>query len=264
MLIHRWFMLYHPFPNPITVLFIALSTVVFTSSQTFAQDSPSLDSLPLASGIYSRGVQQIQVVHSDRNICIHGSFDSEVQAQALETIEQIRREATEAEIQLEARLQEDISNRRGQIQALMQDESQLNAAIESGELTSEQRQQIQIFKDNPQTLDAFFEAQANEANQQLRSRVEQQRIEAEERVMLAAGDLLIQGVSSLELEPNGNTYTINGTNLIVMPQENERLLFGQPNNLQEFHLSENVSSPDTLSLQQCLESRQSYSQLTKP
>jgi hypothetical protein len=264
MLIHRWFMPYHPFSNPITVVFIALSAVVFTSPQTFAQDSPGLDSLPLASGLYNRGVQQLQVVRSDRNICIHGFLNSDVQAQSLEAIERIRREAAEAEIQIQARLEEEISNQRGQIQSILQDESQINELIESGQFTSEQAQQLRRFRDDPQDLDAFLEHESNEAYQELQERIEQQRIEAEERIMLAAGNLVIQGVSTLELESNRNTYTINGTNLIILPQEDERLLFGEPNNLQEFTLSENVSSPDSLSLQQCLESQQPYSQLTKP
>jgi hypothetical protein len=264
MLIYRWFMLYYAFLNPITVLFIALSTVVFTSPQAFAQASPNRNSLPLTSGIYSNGLQNLQVVHSDRNMCIHGFLDSDVQAQALEAIETVRREASEAEIQLQTRLQQDFENRREQIQSLIQDESKLNAAVESGQITSEQRQQIQTFRENPQTLDAFLETQANEANQQLRARIEQERIEAESKIMLAASSPGIQGVASLRLEPTINTYTINGTNLVILPQENERLLFGEPDNLQEFNLSENVSLPDNPSLGQCLESQQPYGQLTKP
>ena len=74
------------FPIAITVI----STVAFTSPKVLAQTSSGIAPLSLTTGIYSRGVQHLQIVYSDGNTCIHGIFDSDVQTQALEAIEQIQ------------------------------------------------------------------------------------------------------------------------------------------------------------------------------
>ncbi|MEM6450785.1 MAG: HpsJ family protein [Cyanobacteria bacterium P01_D01_bin.105] len=105
-----------------------------------------------------------------------------VRIQSNEALEQVETEATEATSQLEERLNADLSQRRAQIAALLQDEEQLQTAIDNGSLDEAQLAQIQRFKENPAELDEFLNSQVGEAQNQLQTRIGEQRKDATERL----------------------------------------------------------------------------------
>ncbi|MGB7486217.1 MAG: HpsJ family protein, partial [Phormidesmis sp.] len=101
-----------------------------------------------------------------------------VRLQSRDALSQVETEAQQATSELETRLSADISQRRTQIDALLQDEAQLQAAIASGDLDEAQLAQIERFRNNPQELETFLTAQATEAQEQLQIRIGEQKNEA--------------------------------------------------------------------------------------
>lgn len=109
-----------------------------------------------------------------------------VRIQSKEALEQVEAEATQATSQLEERLNADLSQRRAQIAALLQDEEQLQAAIDNGSLDEAQLAQIQNFRDNPDELESFLNSQVGEAQNQLQTRIGEQQKDATERLRAEA------------------------------------------------------------------------------
>ena len=109
-----------------------------------------------------------------------------VRIQSKEALQQVENEATQANSQLEERLNADVTQRRAQIAALLQDEEQLQAAIESGNLDEAQLAQIENFRNNPEELEAFLDSQVGEAQNQLQTRIGEQKKDATERLRAEA------------------------------------------------------------------------------
>ena len=101
-----------------------------------------------------------------------------VRLQSRDALSQVETEAEQATSELETRLNADISQRRAQIDALLQDESQLQAARDSGSLDEAQLAQLERFRSNPQELDSFLTSQATEAQEQLQIRIGEQKNDA--------------------------------------------------------------------------------------
>lgn len=101
-----------------------------------------------------------------------------VRLQSRDALSQVETEAEQATSELETRLNADVSQRRAQIDALLQDEAQLQAARDSGSLDEAQLEQIERFRSNPQELDSFLTSQATEAQEQLQIRIGEQKNDA--------------------------------------------------------------------------------------
>ncbi|MGD1864089.1 MAG: HpsJ family protein [Phormidesmis sp.] len=101
-----------------------------------------------------------------------------VRLQSRDALSQVEADAEEAAVELEGRLNADLSQRKAQIDALLQNEDQLQAAIESGSLDEAQLAQIERFRSNPQELDSFLTSQVSEAEEQLKIRIGEQKQDA--------------------------------------------------------------------------------------
>jgi len=129
-----------------------------------------------------------------------------VRIQSREALEQVEAEATEATTQLEERLNADLSQRRAEIAALLQDEAQLQAAIDNGSLDEAQLAQIQNFRDNPDQLEEFLNSQVGEAQNQLQTRIGEQQRDATERLKSEALKATLRVTLSSLLLFIGYTY----------------------------------------------------------
>lgn len=129
-----------------------------------------------------------------------------VRLQSRDALTQVETEAEQATTQLEGRLNADLSQRRAQIDALLQDESQLQAAIDSGNLDEAQRAQIEQFRDNPQALNEFLSTQIGEAQSQLQTRIGEQKQDATKRLKSEALKATVRVTLSSLLLALGYTY----------------------------------------------------------
>ncbi|MEM9949509.1 MAG: HpsJ family protein [Cyanobacteria bacterium P01_D01_bin.36] len=101
-----------------------------------------------------------------------------VRLQSRDLLSQVETDAEQAAVELEGRLNADLSQRKAQIDALLQDEEQLQAAIESGSLDEAQLAQIERFRSNPQELESFLTSQVSEAEEQIKIRIGEQKQDA--------------------------------------------------------------------------------------
>ncbi len=129
-----------------------------------------------------------------------------VRIQSREALTQVDTEATQATSQLEERLSTDLSQRRAQITALLNNEDQLQAAIASGDLDEAQRAQIEQFRNDPAALDAFLESQVGEAQTQLQTRIGEQKQDAQKRLRSEALKATVRVTLSSLLLAIGYTY----------------------------------------------------------
>ncbi len=129
-----------------------------------------------------------------------------VRIQSREALAQVDKEATQATSELEARLQSDLSARRTQISALLENEEQLQAAIASGELDEAQRAQIEKFRSNPAELQKFLDSQVGEAQTQLQTKIGEQKKDAESELRSEALKATIRVTLSSLLLCIGYTY----------------------------------------------------------
>lgn len=95
-----------------------------------------------------------------------------------DAIGQISTQADQASTQLEARF----TQQRDQLGALLQNEEQLQLAIESGQIAPEQLGVLEEFQNDPAALDQFLEQQLGEARQQAQTQIGTRREEAEQQV----------------------------------------------------------------------------------
>jgi hypothetical protein len=95
--------------------------------------------------------------------------------QALEKIEQ---EATQAESQLGTRLNQEVGQQREQINQLLSNEDLLNQALQSGQVSQEQAQLLQQFKQDPQSLDQFIGQRVDQLKTQVETEIGVRREQA--------------------------------------------------------------------------------------
>ena len=129
-----------------------------------------------------------------------------VRIQSREALSQVDAEATQASSQLEERLNADLSQRRAQIAALLENEDQLQAAIANGDLDEAQLAQIEQFRNDPEALNTFLNSQVGEAQNQLQTRIGEQRQDAESRLRSEALKATIRVTLSSLLLAIGYTY----------------------------------------------------------
>jgi len=105
-----------------------------------------------------------------------------VRIQSRDALTQVQAEADQATTDLETRLNNDLSQRRAQIDSLLQNEEQLQAAIDSGNIDEAQAAQIERFRTNPQELDSFLTSQISEVQTQLQTRIGEEKEDATRRL----------------------------------------------------------------------------------
>ncbi|NEQ45294.1 MAG: hypothetical protein F6K00_17735 [Leptolyngbya sp. SIOISBB] len=225
---------------------------------TISVAKASAQAPPLDPGIYSSGYQYLEIAQTGDRICVRGFFDSEAIAETYEdSIAQIRQEANEAIERLESRLAEELIDRRVQLAVLIEDEALLSSAIQDGSIPPDMVDLL----DEPAALEQLLTDRAEAAQQQIREFIEQRRIEAEQQLdefYEAANIIYFQGVASAQLESQSpDTYTIDGTDLRLLPQVNERILFGQNEDLRPYAVGD-VALPVDPVLASCLESQNPF------
>lgn len=129
-----------------------------------------------------------------------------VRIQSREALTAVEAQAQQATSELEGRLNADLSQRRAQINALLEDDSQLQAAIDSGNLDEAQRAQIERFRDDPEALNAFLNSQVGQAQTQLQTRIGEEKRNETERVKLGALKTTVRVTLSSLLLAIGYTY----------------------------------------------------------
>ena len=129
-----------------------------------------------------------------------------VRIQSRDALAQVEAEAEQATSELETRLNNDLSQRRAQIDSLLQNEDQLQAAIASGSLDDAQVAQIERFRSNPQELDSFLTSQISEAQTQLQTRIGEQKADATKRLKSEATKATLRITLSSLLLAIGYTF----------------------------------------------------------
>lgn len=97
-------------------------------------------------------------------------------------IEQVQEQATLAEGQLQGRLGQEVQQQRSQINALLQNEQQLDQAIASGQIPQEQAEQLRQFRDDPAGLDQFINERTETLQQQLQTEIGTRREQATQQI----------------------------------------------------------------------------------
>ncbi len=129
-----------------------------------------------------------------------------VRIQSRDALTQVEAEADQATSELETRLNSDLSQRRAQIDSLLQNEDQLQAAIASGSLDDAQVAQIERFRSNPQELESFLTSQISEAQTQLQTRIGEQKADATKRLRSEATKASVRITLSSLLLAIGYTF----------------------------------------------------------
>ncbi|MEM6867826.1 MAG: HpsJ family protein [Cyanobacteria bacterium P01_F01_bin.3] len=129
-----------------------------------------------------------------------------VRIQSRDALSQVETDAEQATAELESRLNADLSQRKAQIDALLQDEDQLQAAIDSGSLDEAQLAQIERFRSNPQELDSFLTSQVTEAEEQLKIRIGEQKQDATQQLRAEALKATVRVTLSSLLLAIGYTF----------------------------------------------------------
>jgi hypothetical protein len=96
-----------------------------------------------------------------------------------ESLQKIEQEATQAESQLGTRLNQEVGQQRDQINQLLSNEDLLNQALQSGQVSQEQAQLLQQFKQDPQALDKFVQERVNQLKTQLETEIGVRREQAQ-------------------------------------------------------------------------------------
>lgn len=95
-----------------------------------------------------------------------------------EAIERIKQDASQAEAQLNNRLQTEVGQQRQQIEQLIANPEQIDRAREAGQITLDQATQLQQFRQNPKALDQFIEKRVGEVKGKLQTEIGQRREDA--------------------------------------------------------------------------------------
>lgn len=119
-----------------------------------------------------------------------------VRATREQALEQISNQANQAAAQLEERF----SQQRSELGALLRDESQLQQAIESGQVPQDDIPMLQQLQGNPEGVNQFLEQQLGPAKEEVEGEIRTRRQIAEDRVNLEAWKSGIRiAISSLML-----------------------------------------------------------------
>ena len=178
----------------------------------------------------------MQLAQTSDRLCVAAFFDGEGQAAALgDALEQVRQEAEAANAELEQVLQQQIGERRQQVLLLLADEELLNSAISTEQISPEQAEQLERFRNDLGALDDFLEEQVAEARQIARADIEQRRIaiesEINETASQAANFQTFQGITSIAPTSLPGILTTSAADIILLPQTNGLLLMGEPSRL---------------------------------
>ncbi|NJN01887.1 MAG: hypothetical protein HC873_08450 [Leptolyngbyaceae cyanobacterium SL_1_1] len=95
-----------------------------------------------------------------------------------QALERIDTEVGQATTQLEQRFEQ----QRTQLGSLVENEDQLQQAVDQGQLSPEQRTFVEQFRNDPAALDQFLEQQLGEARQQAQTQIGSRRQEAEKQI----------------------------------------------------------------------------------
>lgn len=123
-------------------------------------------------------------------------YPNNVRLTSKQALDQISQEATQANTQLEQQFEQ----QRGQITSLLQNETQLQQAIQSGQISQEQLAVLNQYKGDPEGLNKFLDEQLGQVRQQAQTQIGTRREEAEKRLVAEAWKSAIRiGLSSLLL-----------------------------------------------------------------
>ena len=118
-----------------------------------------------------------------------------------EVIGKLNEQATQAQTQLDTRLQAEVQSQRQQItQLLGATDEQLNELVQAGRLTKEQSDLVRKFKADPKSLDTFIKQREDELRNQLQTQLGTQKEQQQSNIKneaLKSG--LRVGISSLLL-----------------------------------------------------------------
>ncbi|MBD2460182.1 hypothetical protein H6G89_03910 [Oscillatoria sp. FACHB-1407] len=95
-----------------------------------------------------------------------------------QVLARINEEATQAETQLDGRLQLEVGQQRQQLEQLLANPEQLDQVLASGQLPEDQATQLREFRQNPQALDQFVERRVGELRQQFQTEIGLRREQA--------------------------------------------------------------------------------------
>lgn len=116
------------------------------------------------------------------------------------TLSLLDTQAQQASEQAKGQLSQEASQSRAQFDALMKDESLLQAAVESGSLSEAQRAQIEEFKNNPEAFNDFLNSRINEAQSEMQTTIGARKTEITKRAKLNAWKSALRvGIGSLLL-----------------------------------------------------------------
>ena len=113
-----------------------------------------------------------------------------------DALERLDNEAQELTAQMESRLSEEISVRRAQADALLNNEEAFQAAVESGNLDEGTRTQIEQFRQDPEAFNQYWASQATEAQDRIKAGVGEDQQDKTSLVRTEATKALVRGVLS--------------------------------------------------------------------
>jgi hypothetical protein len=118
-----------------------------------------------------------------------------------EVIGQIDQQATQAQSELDTRLQAEVQSQRQQIQQLLgATDEQIQQLVSAGQLSQEQANLIRQFKSNPESLDPFLQQREEELRNQLQTQLGVRKDEQQATIKTEAlKSGLRVGISSLLL-----------------------------------------------------------------
>lgn len=114
-----------------------------------------------------------------------------VRANYNDAVTRINEEATQAEAQLQNRLQLEVGQQRQQLQQLLANPREVERALASGQLPPEQANLLKQFQENPQALDQFVQRRSGELRTQLETQV---RVRREQALQQASNESLKSGL----------------------------------------------------------------------
>lgn len=95
-----------------------------------------------------------------------------------QAVERIGQESSQAETQLDQRLQTEVGQQRQQIEQLLANPEQLDQALASGQIPEQQAAVLRQFRQDPKTLDQFIEKRVGELRQQFQTEIGTRREQA--------------------------------------------------------------------------------------
>lgn len=115
-------------------------------------------------------------------------------------------EAKDLTAQMESRLNEEISVRRAQADALLKDEEAFQAAVASGNIDEGTKTQIEQFRQDPEAFNQYWASQATEAQNRIKTGVGEDQRDKIALVKTEATKALIRGIISSILLTIGFAY----------------------------------------------------------